>query len=1361
MYFDGEVISDMAFHQNQHHRTRNRYFYALPGFLAALILLLIPAFSVSAANTDSTVYVRKHVCLLYDDSGSMNYDPRWSYASYAAQTFAGLLNDTDTLTILRMNQGKLDVDLSKNADRAAEVTKILEGTQNPSGETPAKSITEARTILTQEGLKSDAELARVAEAAAEQYWLVLTTDGVFDDNNYKNVKTEEEIAEQQKSIQRDLLGYLEKVTEGYSSLHLVYFGIGSKDETQPKKKAVDFSEMLTSDDPEIRSRAAGLAERANFTAVYASSADKIVETMQGLSTQIAGRYEVTDDVSVSGNEVTLFIDAESSPIRNIAVLAQNTDAELTEAVCADGTKLKVGQKTRLSYPRDENLKNIETSDGNPPKGGCTALVQVDTEEEARIPAGKVTLRFSRPVVQKDLSLMYEPAIYLSAIVEQQGADGNWVEIPEGEEMSAGTKTRVSYQICEMGTGRELDAAKLFGKTEAIITVNGERVDPGEAIELPEGSSMVNIDLSMMDGGYKLTKTRQIDAAAALPAEAELVVKSSGPLTIKAKDLETNTNQAIEFTITYGGAPVNDKVMAELGIDTSVLPGETSVKGNVLRFVPKGKAQTGEYVVPLTYTGRKTKFSEKVTVTMEAADYEVTTGGPLVISCLDLQANTDRSVDFTITYGGTAPNESQMAEFAVVSESKDLNGECKIEGNVVHFIPNGDVPAGDYRVNLTWQGQPTQWSETVTATVEASDLSAVSSGPIELTCHELETNKDKSIEFTVTYGGQPAGEDLLSSLTLDVPLKGDIAVEPGKIRFTPKDKVDEGEYPVSLCHGDTELVQEKVTVKIDVTYTAEASPALSLMDNEIEGSGAMVTFVITAHTDKEDRPITADEAELFRTEIRAGRSGGTDSDAGADDASGRAVGNLAVTDTFQEGVLALMIQPDSDPGDYTIALIYDGTPDAPLAQTAVSILEHDVVYTVEAFPSDPNLVDRIFPEQRNAQVAFVLTADGKPCTAERLEALLGSSITVTGEPANSILKVSTEVGIYNGQAAIFTIPDSQKKWFIPRLIYRMRAAWNGVLLGDWNLTLTVNLPQGSAATGTLVVTDIFFWRMFYRLLPCVLFVIALLIFMFIYSNLAMMRLMPGTLEYICLGRTGARGTNIEYISMDTPGRSLPVRQGIFFRLTPKPQVIENFHEKKFVADGISLKKPSFSFLRYGKAKVSWKDDGDIANYCWQQNGMRAADDEGNLLIEGGIFDQSIDANLSGSPIEEKSDNDKPGRRWKLKRKKKKKSKISRHGGGIHAAEENPEEEQDIVLGHVPEGRRCTWLGVGELLIHRIYTGNSEIDRKYPETIEIWCHRPPEKARKEEMGEQERVQKFASGRTEDTSKPVKKLGKKRKK
>ena len=60
--------------------------------LAALILSLMLAFSAFllvtplSVNADS-LYIRKVVAVVYDDSGSMKGDNKWPFANYAMQTF--------------------------------------------------------------------------------------------------------------------------------------------------------------------------------------------------------------------------------------------------------------------------------------------------------------------------------------------------------------------------------------------------------------------------------------------------------------------------------------------------------------------------------------------------------------------------------------------------------------------------------------------------------------------------------------------------------------------------------------------------------------------------------------------------------------------------------------------------------------------------------------------------------------------------------------------------------------------------------------------------------------------------------------------------------------------------------------------------------------------------------------------------------------------------------------------------------------------------------------------------------------------------------------------------------------------------
>lgn len=265
--------------------------------LVALLLPMIPPVTRTASS--DTVCVRKHVSLVYDNSGSMSSDVdngknlKWTYASYATQIFAGLLNDTDSLTVTLMNSNKgtktLEVDLT--ADRQKQVDKIRDITNYAKGLTPFASVTDAEKVLVQKGLLTDAQIGSNVINKSEQYWLVLTTDGLFENGNKSREETE-----------RDLEALLKK----YSNLQLVYFGIGT--EGNSADSAMDLRDS------------AKLNAYPNFTAVYAEKQEEIVTTMQTLANRISGRYSVTKGIQFNGTEVTLRVSGETSPIRNIAVL---------------------------------------------------------------------------------------------------------------------------------------------------------------------------------------------------------------------------------------------------------------------------------------------------------------------------------------------------------------------------------------------------------------------------------------------------------------------------------------------------------------------------------------------------------------------------------------------------------------------------------------------------------------------------------------------------------------------------------------------------------------------------------------------------------------------------------------------------------------------------------------------------------------------------------------------------------------------------------------------------------------------------------------------------------------------------------
>lgn len=73
--------------------------------LLAIILVLSVMLSLPISVSAESLYIRKIVSVVYDDSGSMDGN-KWAYANYAMQTFCGMLNSEDQLFITYMSHSQ-------------------------------------------------------------------------------------------------------------------------------------------------------------------------------------------------------------------------------------------------------------------------------------------------------------------------------------------------------------------------------------------------------------------------------------------------------------------------------------------------------------------------------------------------------------------------------------------------------------------------------------------------------------------------------------------------------------------------------------------------------------------------------------------------------------------------------------------------------------------------------------------------------------------------------------------------------------------------------------------------------------------------------------------------------------------------------------------------------------------------------------------------------------------------------------------------------------------------------------------------------------------------------------------------------
>lgn len=648
--------------------------------LVAVLLSTLLVSPALADQTADTVYVRKHISLLYDNSGSMSQklekvdNLKWSYASYAAQMFASLLNDTDSLSFTFMNETnsmrKLEVDLT--ADRQGQVDKILKATNFAKGGTPIESIEEAKKTLVGKGLRSDSQMGNDPIDKSQQYWLVLTTDG-----NFQNTSSDQ------------LVERLEKLLQEYSNLQVVYFGIGTEGDNSDEA-ALNLKGNKT------------LAAYPNFTAVYAEKQDQILETMQMLANRISGRYSVSSGMDFDGSKVSIRVSGETSPIRNIGLLAQNTNAYLVRATAEDGSQLTVSRTSSIQYPNNANYDRMPAGT----KGGHTALI---TSSDGKIPSGTIVLEFSEPVDKNNFSLMYEPAIYVDLTLQYQDDAGNWVDVPYGEKVLAEQDLRVNYVICEDGTNTPIDTSKLPGTTTARIVCGNTAVDPGKAFRLPEGSTTIRAEVSMMDGAYVVSAVRNVT----VHSLSGYTFQVSDPLEFYPDQLAENTDAHVEITVLYNGKTPTAGQLADLRLDTGDLQGETTNPGTgIYRFTPRQTdCPVGDYTVRLLFQDQ-TVASQTVLVKESVITYSAQAGDPLALFNNQLTTNTTPIV-FQVTRHRDEEAiplaQADAGEFrieAVSANGLQLNGQVSYQPDgQLCFVPddaNGAV--GDYSVILYWKDQ---------------------------------------------------------------------------------------------------------------------------------------------------------------------------------------------------------------------------------------------------------------------------------------------------------------------------------------------------------------------------------------------------------------------------------------------------------------------------------------------------------------------------------------------------------------------------------------------------------------------------------------------------------------------------------
>lgn len=479
--------------------------------LLALVLISSVLLCTPITVSAESLYIRKIVSVVYDDSGSMDGD-KWAYANYAMQSFCGMLNSDDQLFITYMSHSQQStnynpekIDLSAGGIQGS-VDSIRKHTD--SGSTPYTAVDTAYN-----------KLKSVKDSNPNtQYWLVVITDGAFNEHDSMSNN------EKKNVLNSNFKKYAEEVMPNGTNPQITFLGIGgvvAPDENQGK----------------------GI-----FT-YSASNADGIIDAMSKMADRISGRTRLQKDDVKMLDDKTIQV-SSSIPLLNIAVFTQGSNAKVTKAVYSNETNIPISRKVSLNYPNYSDLV-----------GGAFLL----GDSQSVIGSGTYNITFDQKVDLNDVIILFEPALEMRMTISVNGKTIS--DYSELDSVMEGDKVSVSCKIYEMGTDTEIDPSLMPPGTKFEINVS----EDGKIVDKVSGKEMLLSDYVLKNIETEITASVVIEGFNPIDYSAKFtptkfvpkVVYSITPSfgsdvkSVKFDHIGSNKNLSVCFTVYADGVAITD------------------------------------------------------------------------------------------------------------------------------------------------------------------------------------------------------------------------------------------------------------------------------------------------------------------------------------------------------------------------------------------------------------------------------------------------------------------------------------------------------------------------------------------------------------------------------------------------------------------------------------------------------------------------------------------------------------------------------------------------------------------------------------------------------------------------------------
>jgi hypothetical protein len=568
--------------------------------------------SIAEAKTHSTIPKNKIVALVYDDSGSMWEQSgnvpidNWKYANYALQSFVSLLEKQDQLRVVSMSSPTVPepIELDERL-RQHEIDQIRTWTGKRN--TPLEAL---QTAINELGKAVDSN-------KNSDFWLIVLTDGIFNELNHLEQKlSATQIEENKNALFTSLRELKEKMDQNGASFHSTLIPIESYLSTEELEIMADFKRQWTESSAGnvlVSNGEQDIIQRINEVAALMTNRDPSEQKKFDL-------HPVWD-----GNQLVL---ESPFPLRRITLIEQSA------AENASFKEFYINNQ-RIEQGMEGPYKVITPDDPaklHPPiQGTFTHFKNVNGD--GVVDRGTYKIVFEKPLLeeqQESIKILAEPAIDFRVNFKKATGEENPKVFFAGSKMVLETTLLKSESNDEEIDLRAIDVKSLF---EVEAEIDGEKLPLNYDSKvnkfigdftLPQKDKIpVNVKVNIKgfyqkvkESGIQINPTRKLSLVANTDTWSESLDK---------------LNEADPFVITpmVNGEEMTSeelkKVFKELKIETpSHIKIEKEQKGNQILIYPKSlspifRTSVGDVPLHVTLPGQYPNEIAEETFTLNIED----------------------------------------------------------------------------------------------------------------------------------------------------------------------------------------------------------------------------------------------------------------------------------------------------------------------------------------------------------------------------------------------------------------------------------------------------------------------------------------------------------------------------------------------------------------------------------------------------------------------------------------------------------------------------------------------------------------------------------------------------------------------